>query len=99
MVGNTAQIMPATRAEKEIRERSADTSNIVWTTHAKDQMEHRDITTQDAVRVLRDGFIKGSPRKGRNDGECNRSESPQRMLTSLLKSEEVVRRPLGDVLQ
>jgi hypothetical protein len=29
----------------------------------------------------------------------NRSESPQRMLTSLLKSEEVVRRPLGDVLQ
>ena len=31
--------------------------------------------------------------------QCNRSESPQRMLTSLLKSEEVVRRPLGDVLQ
>jgi two-component system, chemotaxis family, chemotaxis protein CheY len=37
--------------------------------------------------------------EGKNEKKGNRSESPQRMLTSLLKSEEVVRRPLGDVLQ
>jgi hypothetical protein len=46
-----------------------------------------------------DGKIRDGIKSGIDQYFRNRSESPQRMLTSLLKSEEVVRRPLGDVLQ
>ena len=48
-------------AERLIRERAANTSNIIFGTHAFERVEGRSITQPDAYNILRTGFIEGAP--------------------------------------
>lgn len=52
-----------------VRGAAADSANVKFGNHALDRMEERGITTLDALRVLRDGEIKGSIEPGKNHGE------------------------------
>jgi hypothetical protein len=69
MVDNVRKMLPANTAEADIHERATDSSNLIWTDHARNRMEERGITIHDAVRVLRDGLIKGQPRPGKKEGQ------------------------------
>ena len=44
----------------------SDTSRIIWTDHAKQRMEERDISLRMALSILRLGECVGSIRKGRD---------------------------------
>jgi len=46
-----------------------NTQNVLFTNHALDQMEDRDIPDVTVYRVLREGHIKGDPEPGKNEGE------------------------------
>ena len=48
---------------------SENTQNVLFTNHALDQMEARDIPDVTVYRVLRKGHIKGDPEPGKNKGE------------------------------
>lgn len=50
-----------TWAQKRIRELAADTSKLRWTEHIMEQMEARDITDEDVLRVLRRGDVETDP--------------------------------------
>jgi hypothetical protein len=52
-----------------VRRISVDSGNVMFGNHALDRMEERGITTLDALRVLRNGDIKGSIEAGKNIGE------------------------------
>lgn len=52
-----------------VREAAADSANVKFANHALDRMDERGITTLDALRVLRDGEIKGAIEAGKNLGE------------------------------
>jgi Domain of unknown function (DUF4258) len=52
-----------------VRGAAADSANVKFGFHALDRMEERGITTLDALRVLRDGDIKGPIEPGQNTGE------------------------------
>ena len=43
--------------ERRIRELAEDSDNIVWTRHALERMEEREILDKDVLRVLRTGLI------------------------------------------
>ena len=62
-------MLPENTLESEIHRRSSESANIVWTHHARERMEERGITAHDAIRVLREGSIKGNPKKGKQKGE------------------------------
>jgi hypothetical protein len=49
--------------EARIRELSHDSSNILWSNHARDRMDERGIYADDALRILRFGHARGSPEK------------------------------------
>lgn len=53
----------------QIRKSAADSGNVAFAEHALDRMEERDITTMDALRVLRVGEIVGEIESGKNVGE------------------------------
>ena len=46
-----------------------DTGNIVFTNHAMDRMEERDISTTMVLRVLRSGEVKGDIERGKREGD------------------------------
>lgn len=52
-----------------IRAAARDSNNVGWSEHALDRMEEREITTLDALRVLRTGDIVGEIEAGRGSGE------------------------------
>ena len=52
-----------------IRVTAADSRNVKFGDHALDRMEEREITTLDALRVLRTGHISGEITPGRSAGE------------------------------
>ncbi|GGZ21939.1 DUF4258 domain-containing protein [Asticcacaulis endophyticus] len=52
-----------------IRSLASDSSNVAFTEHALERMELRDITTPDALLVLRTGDIIGDIEPGRSNGE------------------------------
>ncbi len=56
-------------AEAELHRRAINSANIIWTDHARERMEERGITSQDALRVLRKGTVADKPTSGKQDGE------------------------------
>lgn len=61
-------------AEREIRLRSADTRNLQFTLHAFDRAAEREeqehLNTEDALDILRTGFVISPPEKGKNGWKC-----------------------------
>lgn len=53
----------------QIRHAAGDSNNVAFSEHALDRMEERDLTTMDALRVLRSGDIVGNIEMGRGAGE------------------------------
>lgn len=54
---------------KRIRDLSQDSSNIVWTTHVREQMNKRGIDSEDVLRILRTGDVENAPTQGRSADE------------------------------
>jgi hypothetical protein len=52
-----------------VRQLAQDTSNILWSQHALDQLEGRVITDKEALGVLRRGDIVGPIVAGKNTDE------------------------------
>jgi hypothetical protein len=50
-------------AERRIKELAASTENIKWSSHALQRMNEREIFDADALRILRQGTICGSPKE------------------------------------
>ena len=61
-------------AERVIRQRAADTKNVEFRLHAFDRMEEREeqeaLNTEDALDILRTGFVLAAPEKARNGWKC-----------------------------
>ena len=55
-------------AERLIRDRAKDSECVIFSVHAFDRVDERSITQQDAYRILRTGFVEGSP-QGNFEGE------------------------------
>lgn len=55
--------------QKRIREIAQDSERIIWSNHAFDRVEERDITTRDALVVLRTGLLDDEIEAGRSSGE------------------------------
>lgn len=53
--------MRADEAERVIRERAADTGNVIISVHAFDRVEERTILTEDVYWILRKGYVEGQP--------------------------------------
>ena len=51
----------ADEAERVIRERTKETTNIVISRHAFNRIDEREITQPDVYNILRTGFVEGSP--------------------------------------
>lgn len=65
-----AQFRPRPDQLREtIRSIAADSRNVAFGAHALERMEEREITTLDALRVLRIGEIVGDIEPGKNAGE------------------------------
>jgi hypothetical protein len=48
-------------ATQRIRERAANSANVLLTLHAQEQMAARDIIAPEVFRILREGAVRGSP--------------------------------------
>ena len=57
------------RLRDQIRFLAGDSRFVSFGTHALERMEERDITTLDALRVLRSGEIRGAIEAGKTPGE------------------------------
>ena len=56
--------------EQEIRERAVDTANVIFTDHARERLNQRSITPDEAIRVLRQGQCADPPpERGHDPGE------------------------------
>lgn len=67
---SVAQFRPRPDQLREtIRRISADSKDVAFGAHALERMEEREITTLDALRVLRTGNIVGDIEPGKNSGE------------------------------
>lgn len=55
--------------EREIRALSAESGRVYFGTHSRDRMVERGITRQEAIQVLRTGFIDGDITTGEGPGE------------------------------
>jgi len=84
--------LTAAIAEKRIRSLAVSSDTIVWSNHAHDRMEERDIYDVDVLRVLRSGCIAGQPEQtSSGEWKCKMS-SPIRgarevgVVTIILKS-------------
>lgn len=55
--------------QAQVRKIAVDSGQVSWSDHALDRMEERDITTLDALRVLRTGDIIGDIEPGKSPGE------------------------------
>jgi hypothetical protein len=58
-----AKALPLTAkaATRAIRDRAADSANVVLTDHAQERMIERDITAPEVFRILRDGTVHERP--------------------------------------
>lgn len=54
-------------AERLVRERAADTKNVVFSAHAFERIKDRSITRKDAQRILLSGYVDGDPDRTEND--------------------------------
>jgi hypothetical protein len=48
-------------AERIVQERAQDSSNVIFSDHAFDRSDERTIPQPDAYRILRTGYVEGSP--------------------------------------
>ena len=48
-------------AERIIRERAKNTAQVIFGEHAFERIDERSITQNDAYRILRTGYVEGSP--------------------------------------
>lgn len=55
--------------QKRIRELATDTDKVIWGAHAFERVEERDITTRDALTVLRTGLLDDHIEAGKSSGE------------------------------
>lgn len=83
-------------AEETIRRRAAVTSNVIFSTHAKERMEERDISSVDVYRILRGGIIMEDPACARA-GEWKvkvsmrlRGSRDASVVTIILKGEQLL---------
>ena len=53
----------ADEAEWIIRERVADSGNVIFTDHTWDRVDEREITREDTFMILERGFCQGQPEK------------------------------------
>ena len=53
--------VPPSRQEAlaKVRDGAENTGNILWTDHARERIEERDITDRQALRTIREGNIDG----------------------------------------
>src|SRR5260370_13137448 len=61
--------MRPSEAQKVVHRLAADTANIAWSPHAREQMVEREIIDRIAVEVLRTGYVKGEIEPGKIPGE------------------------------
>lgn len=61
-------------AERVVRQRAADTAKVQFTLHAFDRATEREeqetLNTEDALDILRTGFILAAPEKAMNGWKC-----------------------------
>lgn len=73
-VNLTRAFLRTDEAERVIRLRAADTSNVQFTLHAFDRAEEREeqeaLNTEDALDILRTGFVVSAPEKSTNGWTC-----------------------------
>lgn len=68
--GNVAEFKPRpAQLLDQIRRLAADSRNVAFGPHARAQMEKRDLTSLDALRVLLTGHVHGDIEAGQNVGE------------------------------
>ena len=48
-------------AERIVRERAQDSAQVIFGDHAFERIDERSITQLDAYRILRTGYLEGSP--------------------------------------
>ena len=56
-------------AEQRIRKLAAISDNVIWSTHAREQMLKREIFDVDGFRILREGYVDEQPQKTDREGE------------------------------
>jgi len=60
----------ADEAEMIIRERARNTENIIFSQHAFERVNQRDILQPDVYRILREGYVDSAPERGKKGGWC-----------------------------
>ncbi|MDR3448498.1 MAG: DUF4258 domain-containing protein [Alphaproteobacteria bacterium] len=55
-------------AERIIKARAQNTANIIFTTHAYERVDERDILQADVYRILREGYVDSPPEIDRHGG-------------------------------
>ncbi len=67
-------VLRTDEAERVIRLRAADTANVQFSLHAFDRVAEREeqetLNIEDALDILRSGFIVSTPTKARNGWMC-----------------------------
>jgi uncharacterized protein DUF4258 len=59
--------LTAAVAEKRIKQAAQVTANIIWSNHARQRMEERDISDVDVLRILRTGHVDDPPVRTERD--------------------------------
>ena len=71
-----AQILPflerfnrGERLVREVHKRAQTSDNIIFSYHARDRMDKRDISDADVLRILRNGDLRGDVKQGQEENE------------------------------
>lgn len=84
------------QAERLIAQLAEDSSRILYTNHAEERMEERDVSMQDIERILKNGFCAEPPvRDNKGQWKCKliRHHSGNRdvgVVTIILKRQELL---------
>lgn len=62
-------------ATKEIKKRAKNSENVAFTEHAEDQMQERQINTNEVLRALRSGVVRNAGEVGDHGDYCYRVEA------------------------
>ena len=53
----------------EVHKRAQTSDNIIFSYHARDRMDKRDISDADVLRILRNGDLRGEIKQGQGENE------------------------------
>ncbi len=66
---NVSVLHSAAWFEPTVHGRAVDTENVIFTDHARERLNQRSITLDEAIRVLRHGRCADEPDRGHDPGE------------------------------